>query len=360
MAEKQNISAAQRAANFAKCTRQNQHSLMKQSADGGGSTLSFILPKNRLLSKILLSFEIKCKFKHNTKTDFNGLDVLVPFKLVRRLSMNLNNGFEPYVISGDELAMLNMISRYRADYVFNDVNVNTTDIGYGCWLDKSVSAAGSENTIKFNLEMPVTLNDRDPVSMIMLQNEQTVVTITIDMANGSEIFPTGSGYSAEIINTKCDLMTETFSIPASTDAFPDVSVLKITHSRNDSFVGAGQHILKLSTGTIYRRMIMRFIDENGNPLTDENITSPIEMVFNQADVNYSIMPKMLRASNTTYYGYTLPVGIYVMDFAFQGTVNLGGTRDYIDTENLTEFWLRFTTNKTCRVQLVTETISRLV
>lgn len=360
MGEKQNISAAQRAANFAKCTRQNMHSMSKQTAQGGGSTLQFILPKNRLLSKILLSFDIKCKMKHESKTDFNGLDKLMPFKLVRRISMNLNNGFEPYVIAGDELAMLNMISRQNAKYILDDVNNNTSNDGYGCWLNKSISAVGAENNIKFNLEMPITLNDRDPVSMIMLQNEQTVVTITIDMANGSEIFPANSGFSCELVETKCDLMTETFSIPANTDAFPDVSVLKITHSRNDSFVGAGQHILKLSTGTIYRRMIMRFMDENGNPLNDDDITSPIELVFNQADVNYSVMPSMLRAINTTYYGYTLPTGIYVFDFAYQGTVNLGGTRDYVDTERLTEFWLRFTSNKTCRVQLVTETISRLV
>lgn len=356
--EKTNLTAAQRAANFALATRQNQHTLFKHSVDGGAQSITIQLPKNRLLSKVFLKFDIDVEIKHATSTSLPALDPLAPYKLIRRLCMDFNSGFQPYVLSGMQLALVNLISHYKADYI---LNFNDDDINPYCnWIDKGVSSTGKLNKISFMLEMPITLNDRDAISLILLQNDQTLSQVIIDVGNGNDMFTsTDNGYEAEIKKCSVELSMETFSIPASSEAFPDLSVLKLTHGRNDSFTGSGQHILKLSTGTIYRRMILRFEDENGNPLSDEDLTSNFELVFNQADINYNISPKALRCLNTEYYGMYLPKGVYVFDFAYQGNVNLGGTRDYIDTERLTEFWFRFTSSKSCRVNFATETISRL-
>lgn len=358
MGEKNNITAAQRAANFALATRQNQHTLFKNSVDGGAQSITFQLPKNRLLSKIYLKFDIDVDIKHASSTSLPALDKLAPYRLIRRLSMDFNSGFQPYVVSGVQLALFNLISHYQADYI---LNFNSDDANPYChWIDKGVSSSGKLNKISFMLEMPITLNDRDAISLILLQNDQTLSQVIIDVGNGSDLFNgNGNDYTADIKKCTVELTTETFSIPASQDAFPDLSVLKLTHGRNDSFTGSGQHILKLSTGTIYRRMILLFEDENGNALSDDDLTAPFELVFNQADINYSINPKVLRCINTEYYGMYLPKGVYVFDFAYQGNVNLGGTRDYIDTERLTEFWFRFTSTKSCRINIVHETISRL-
>lgn len=358
MAEQTKISAAQRASNFALSTRQNMHSLYKSSVDGGAQSITFQLPKNRLLSKIFLKFDIDLNIKHASHTTLPDLDAFAPYRLIRRICMDFNSGFQPYVVSGMQLALMNLISHYKADYIldFND-DLNNP---YCHWIDKGANVSGKTNKISFMLEMPITLNDRDAISLIMLQNEQTLSQIIIDVGQGADLFNgKGADYNAEITKCNVELTTETFSIPASTDAFPDLTVLKLTNGRNDSFSGQGQHILKLSTGTIYRRMVLYFEDDNGDALSDEDLNAPFELVFNQADINYSINPKILRCINTEYYGMYLPKGVYIFDFAYQGTVNLGGTRDYIDTERLTEFWLRFTSTKSCRINMVSEIISRL-
>lgn len=358
MAEKQNLTAAQRAQNFAQSTRQNLQMMATQTVSSGGSSISFTLPKARLFSGCILDFEFKLKIKHGSKTTLpDGLDVFTPYNLVRRIAMNFNLGFQPYVLAGRELAMLNMVSHYHGKYYLG--GLDNTD-GFCYWLDKGASPEGKEQTVRFTLDMSTAINERDPISLIMLQNDQTVVDVVVDIANGTDIFGSkGDGYEVEIVTGRVTPVIETFSIPAKQEAFPDISVLKLVDSRNENFVGSGQHVLKLLTGTIYRRLIIRFTDKNGGPVEDEVISSPLELVFNQADTNYSILPRMLKVRNAMEYGFMLPRGMYVFDFAYQGTVNLGGTRDYIDTEALTEFWLRFNSTDDVCVTVVKECITRL-
>jgi hypothetical protein len=154
-------------------------------------------------------------------------------------------------------------------------------------------------------------------------------------------------------------MIETFSIPPVQDAFPDISVLKLVSSRNQKFSAASQQTLNLQVGTIYRKLVLYFEDEAGAPLKDADFSGNLELVFNQADIPYSVKPSVLSAKNHSQLGFTLPDGVYVFDFSNQGIPNYGGARDYIDTERLTEFWVRFTANKAGKMTAITETLSRL-
>lgn len=364
MSEQTTLTASQRASLFANATRQNMQMLPTQTATSGATTLNFSLPKARLLSKILLDVVAEIKVTHATAKTLPSFDVFTAYKLLRRVSLDLNNGFSPFVVGGKELAMYNLVHRGNMNYMnapftnsSDDATADTNAFGY--WLNKGASAEGKVNKVRFTVELPVSINDRDPVSLILLQNEQTNVNLILDIANGADMFDNTSGYTIEIQNVKATPMVETFSVPASANCFPDLSILKLVNSRNDAFVGGGQHIAKLSTGTIYRKLIFRITDENGNPLADDDIMSDISLVFNQADSNYNINPHLLRMLNTTQYGFTLPKGMFVLDFAYQGIVGMSGSRDYIDTERLTEMWLRFSTKDSVRVELVTETLARL-
>ena len=69
---------------------------------------------------------------------------------------------------------------------------------------------------------------------------------------------------------------------------------------------------------------------------------------------------MLRLVNERIMGCELPEGVYILDFSNGGTMpNYGGTRDFIDTANLTEFWVRFSTGKVGKCEIITETLARL-
>ena len=312
MSQTKELTALQRAQMFAMSTRQNWHMLAKQTTQNLPGTLQFNLPKARLLSGLFVSVKM-------TGGDINT---------IRRLSLDLNNGFAPFVVSGEELQM------------YNHIDLNP--LNFPAWATKE----GEGDTI-YNFYLPVTTNQRDPIGLILLQNDQTNVTLNIDLGVGA---------------TKVDVkvMVETFSIPADVNAYPDLSVLKLVNGRSDSLPAIGQQRIQLTTGTIYRKLAFKLVDENGAPMSLEDLNGNIQLVFNQADINYSIDPEMLRMWNEKQLGAELPDGVFVFDFSNSGGLpNLGGTRDYIDSANLTEFWLEFNTAKKGKCIIVTETLARL-
>lgn len=354
MAQQNQLTAQQRAALFAQTTRQNLQMLPSDTKQGGATTMQFTLPKARLLSKIMLNVEATVKVTHATNSSISS-DKLAPYRILRRVSVDLNNGFSPFVIDGAGLALYNMI-RLNPDVV----EPSATKRKSLCYFPTiGVSSAGSETKFNFTVELPITLNQRDPVGLILLQNESTQVTVTADIANGSEIFGNQAGYTVEIPSITITPMVETFTLPAVQEAFPDLSVIKLVSSRTETFAGSGQNILKLNVGTIYRKVIMFLEDNDGRPMTEADITSNIDLVFNQADVPYSIRPVLLTHKNCSDLGFTLPEGCYAFDFTNQGIPNLGGSRDYIDTERLTEFWIRFNTNKAGKATIISENLARL-
>ena len=326
------LTAQQRAQLFAMSTRQNLQMLAKQTAVAVPNTLQFTLPKARLLAGLY----VKIKATFDAEPEGVVLEKL-PY-LVRRLSLDLNNGFAPFVISGGEATMYNLV----------DLNAKNLKESWGV---KKVT----DTVYDINFFLPCTTNPRDPIGLILLQNDQTNVTLNIDLGMGSEC-----DLKVDPSKVEVKVMAETFSVPAHANAYPDLSVLKLVNGRKDSLPTTGQQIIKLATGTIYRKLIIRLTDADGVPMKVEDITSNIELVFNQADINYSIDAEMLRMLNEKQLGCELPEGVFVFDFSNSGGLpNLGGTRDFIDSANLTEFWLRFTTTKIGKCEIVTETLARL-
>lgn len=322
--------AQQKAQLFAMSTRQNWQMLAKQVVTTVPQTVQFTLPKARLLAGLYV--DLKATFG-----DIAGVTAESISKLVRRVSLDLNNGFAPFVISGEQCRMYNMIDLHTGNMKDN-------------WIAKL-----DGKVAHLRMFLPCTTNPRDPVGLILLQNDQTNVTLSIDLGLGTE---TGAG--ADPTKVEINVMAETFSIPANANAYPDITVLKMVNGRKDSMATEGQQVIKLTTGTIYRKLMFRVLDEDGEAMDVADITSNIELIFNQADINYSISAEMLRLLNEKQFGAELPQGMYVFDFSNGGgLVNLGGTRDFIDSANLTEFWIRFTTTKKGKVEIVTETLARL-
>lgn len=331
----ENLTAQARAQLFAMATRQNMQMLATQTVTSTPNTVQFTLPKARLLAGLYVHI------KAYTSSD-PAIEDMNAHKLIRRISLDLNNGFAPFVVSGMECAAYNLVDLNTKNAMERSAKYDSDGVG---------------DFIALNYHLPVTTNPRDPIGLILLQNDQTNVTLNIDLGMLSE---TGAESDCTLNKVEVMVMAETFSIPANANAYPDLSVLKLVNGRKDSLPSEGQQVIKLATGTIYRKLLFMLTDENGVPMTAKDITSNIELVFNQADINYSINAEMLRELNAKEFGCYLPEGLYVFDFSNSGGLpNLGGTRDFIDSANLTEFWLRFNTTKKGKCEIVTETLARL-
>lgn len=352
----QSMTVQQRNALFAQATRQNIQGMAKKKITQGATTVSFEIPKARLLSKIWLEIDYKFKLKSSTVTSVNT-SKLTPYAPIRRISLDLNNGWSPYVLDGKSYAVLAGM-RQQSHVVYPQ---SESEKGF-CYCPETltVSSTGVSNTMRTTIELPLCLNDRDPIGIILAQSPETLIEVKVDFEPESSMIPLEDGVTLEVEEITVQPIVETFSIPAVQEAFPDISVVKLCTSRTEMFAGNGQNLIDLVTGTIYRKIAFIIEDLDGNPFSDDDITSNIDLIFNTADVNYSIPAKLIRHKNEMQFGEEQPKGVYIFDFSDNGIPNYGGTRDYIDSTKLTMFQVRFNSNKAGRIRIVSENLARLV
>lgn len=348
------LSAQERAALFSQNTRQYFQTLPSQQVTSENTSVDFLLPKARLLSKIILEIEAVATLT-STAGNSIALDPFSPYQILRRVELDLNNGFMPFVVAGRDLYM------YNTDRLLPEVLKAGSNARGMNYVENSSSTTGTDNNIKLRVELPVQLNERDPVGLVLLQNEATNVrlSVAIDTLAKAYTLNASNGDTVTFKSMTITPVLETYSIPSLPQARPDLSVLKLVSTKKDIFTGNGQNVAKLNVGTIYRKLFLYFEDNSGNPLADTDFNGNLELVFNQADIPYSIKPSVLAARNTSELGETLADGMFMFDFSYQGIPNLGGSRDYVNTEELTEFWVRFNTSTAGTVTAISETLSRL-
>jgi len=343
-AQKPKYTPAQKAAMFAAATRQNWQ-IIPGTALVENNTVSFTIPKARLLSRTWVKITGTFTAAHASITTLTKCR-MNPWPLIKQIRMQVNNGFNPYQLSGKG------IYQYDSIYAATNLIDATTTCG------NTASVGGTSNTLDMLLDLTDVLNDRDPVGLVLAQNQETVITVSIDFGTVVSLF-TDASITTSLVNLVVTPIIESFTVPASPDAIPDLSVLKLVSEQNFNIPASGSvQIIKLPVGQTYRKMSLNFEASANVAMTDAQIGT-ISLIFNQADIPYVIPADVLRKLNTKAYGTALPAGVVVFDFSDQGIANMGGSRDLIDTERLTEFWVSFTPGTTGNVQVISEALTQL-
>ena len=346
------LTAQQRNIMFQQATRQNRQNIGTKKITGGQQDIEFEIPKARYLARLTAIVKATVNIKHATKTEV-PTDFFTMSRLIQRVSLDLNNGFMPFLIDGCGLKILSLIGTNSKIYMDE-----SDPMGVNYLPKLKASSTGVDNEFHFLVELPLTLNERDPIGLILLQNNSALVNLKFSIGSPSN-FLTDNEYEVEYKDIIVNVQAETYSVPASEECHPNLTTLKLIQNSTHTFAGAGKNEIQLGTGYIYRKLALQFLDEDGKPFEDEDFLSNIELVFNTSDCNYSVTPQMLRYESQKNYGVILPKGVYIFDFGYQGTPNLGGSRDLIDTETLTDFTLRFNSNKAGKVNVIKEAITRL-
>lgn len=359
----QKISPLDRARLFAQGTRQHWQELPPIAAAAGG-VVSFTLPKVRLLSKIRLLVEGVVNLAHAADVAAPA-NTFAPYNLIRNIRCESNLGFTFFNLSGRDLFFYNLLKRDN-ECVYPNVGpaaVAGTRPRRQTFLSVDGDTAangGADNNMRIALDLPIALNERDPIGLILLQNEETLVTVTIEFNAIGALIDNAAGWTVtNAAGLQVHPMVETFSIPAIKEAFPDISILKLVQSKSMVIGAQGLTSLALPVGLTYRKLAFFLESAAGAGTADAAITGDFELVFNQADTPYRIRPSILAGMNQELYGQPLPQGLWVFDFTNQGIPNLSGARDYIDTERMTEFWLRFNAPAAGRVTAIAETLAKL-
>jgi hypothetical protein len=350
MAER--ISAEVRAANFKQLTRRNWQNLGSKTIAATGGSAIFELPRARLLAGCRIIIDATATAVESSSTAVTPAD-LAPYSLVKKILLNLNNGFAPVELTGQAAYIVNSTIKG-----VNNAAAAISGRGNAVLGLLSAASSGVANKLHLVIDVPNELNPRDPVGLILLQNVDTLANLEIQTGVIGDVYPASSGFTFTLSTVTVTVMTDTYSIPADPAAVPDISILKSYKGRTEA-IQAGENIIKLPVGQTYRKLWFTIRNSSAVRLGDANITSPIELVLDQNETPYKVAPAFLAAANATAYNGALPDGMYVFDFSDNGIPNLGNSRDLIDTQRITEFWLRFTSNTAGTVEYGYELLSRL-
>ena len=346
------ITAQQRAQLFASMTRQHYQMIGSKEISGGAQTVEFTIPKARFLQAIRVHVAGKLNVKGAAGTiPLGKLDI---YKAIRQAVLDLNNGFRPIALSGEQAALISMLYP-RPEMWVPSVDGHTLA---KCPAGLTASTDGTDNDFSFFLDLPLTTNERDMTGIVLAQSSETLINLSLDIANANNVINNKNGYTCDFTSMKVKVMATTYSVPSDSRCHPDLSILKIADARNDVFT-AGMNYIKMGTGMIYRKMIFKFENSDGTPMTMDKITSNIDLVFNTADTPYSVDPEMLRHMNKMQSGQEMPEGVYFLDFTYQGALGYSGARDYVDAERISELAVRFNAAEGGKITIITEKLSRL-
>ena len=269
MAER--LPADVRAANFKQLTRRNWQGLGSKVIAGTGGSAIFELPRARLLAGLRILVEATLTATHASDTTVDAGD-LAPYGLVKKLLLNLNNGFAPIELSGANLfALQTMLNG-------TPVTAAATSGRGRAVLGLTASAGGVANVVRLELDVPCEVNARDPVGLILLQNVDTLATLEIQTGAAADIAAL-SGGTVALGNVSVTVLTDTYSIPADPNAVPDISILKSYKGRTES-IQAGENVIKLPVGQTYRKLWFILRNGSGVRQADSFVTSPIILLDN--------------------------------------------------------------------------------
>lgn len=315
---------------FANATRQNIRNI---------ATLPFLenqrvskdIPKAGILANLYVRVKGKLKITPGSgaatlKTSQYGN----PFGFVNKILLTANSGTEIVNISGQGLAIHNMVA------IDSKMDIPAANLPYavtGNPVYKFGTATG-DNEVEFTLKVPIAINDRDTTGMILLQNGETLLTLNIDWANIPNLF-TLTGDAKVEFTGQAFVTSEYYSVPADPKMYPDLSLVHTLIESMNDIDGVGQLTYTVPRGNIYQRMIHRFLI-NDAPAGFDDVES-IKLVYNQSETPYHVFGHDQYMLQRMRYGRDLPQGVMAWDWSYQGLAGLGGSRDFINSKNITDF-----------------------
>jgi len=316
---------------FIDATRQNFTELPSQTIQEGGR-LYFTLPKVGLLAKLKL-----CISGTMTVTVGGGTATLAdtgPWNFIKRIKLVANSGASIFDVSGYGCYLINNMQRYAYSPASTLVDRSTGTELY------SAGVTNGANTWKMCLDIPIAINDRDPIGLVLLQNNATQMVLEVEFseADGASalVAPVvvASGATASFAGN-ASVMMEYFTVPRNAEDYPALNIIHQWLEVQDSVTSVGAFPKTLLRGNTYMRL-MHYIRLNGALNTTD--IDQLRILYNQSEVPY-ITKKMSQLSiQRSRYGFDLPKGTFVHDWYYSnGMPNLGTARDFINSANVTEF-----------------------
>lgn len=315
---------------FAQATRQNWHSLTGMNY-AAGQIASKDLPRVGLLARLLVVVKGTVTVAHASQTTVPKAEK-GPWALIKRIKLVANSGVEIFNTTGFGAYLLNAFKRQR--YALDEAVANDDAFVF----ENAASSGGVANKVQFAIEIPVALNERDPIGLILLQNQETLLTLQIEWADAGlngVLYTSLSGYTLSNPSFTAYPLIEYFSVPARKEDYPDLSLLHQVIEERVNILGVGETYHSLPRGNIYVA-ILNYVEISGALAAATDVEN-WKLMYNQAETPYNVRGELFRALMRQRYGRFLGKGVYCWDFNYQGIPGLANSRDYINSAAITEF-----------------------
>lgn len=274
---------------------------------GGGVATIVNLPRVGLLQALYLNITGSISGTLSAQNAF-GLS-----SIIQNITLSINSGISLFSMSGPGYNYL--LRPYLG--LGQDPTPQSTG--------RSAVATGA-----FNLDMviPVSMNARDPLGLIMLQSEQTLVTLNCTFLADASV-ATGATVTATITP-----YVVWFTVPANQKDWPNLSVAHQVLEDQQSVPASGQFTYNWQRGNIY----LQTIHGLGFGASGADDFSHAQLRVNQSDYIYDNDPGLYTLeSNLFTIGQQRLPGVIPFDLI--GTAGFGAfdqTRDTIDSSQLTD------------------------
>jgi len=208
---------------FDTSTREKNVKLPVQVRPVGGGTTSVELPRSGILGRIWVQVSVTVA---GTLSAPNALGVP---SVIRRIRLSLNNGIDVYNTSG---------AGYQ--YLVREFIDN-----YGDASPQSSRAAVTAATFVLDFIIPVMLNLRDPMGVLMLQNEQTLASLIIDW-EADAVVATGATVTATATP-----VLQVFEVPQDQENWPPFNMIHAIIEDQQAISGAGEFTYQWPRGNTY-------------------------------------------------------------------------------------------------------------
>lgn len=283
----------------------------------GGGVSSLELPKAGILLGICIPISVVIAGTVNTPNPLGTSTV------IRNIQLRLNAGYTIFDMSG--VSYYNLLSELIQD----NYNMN---------IYNDSRSAVSTGTKTLDVFIPVSLNTRDQVGLLMLQNMQTFAQLNITWEN--EI--TVGGSTATITSGTATPMAIICEVPASRADMPNLDTLHQVLEEQKGITGAisDDHQIKIG-GTIVGQYYF----------TGAVAWSNAELRLQQSNIIATMTPAqhrvlfaVLTSRDVTLAGVITGTDKRIfLDFGgSDGLGQFGSIRDYIDTIELTSIFTRIT------------------
>lgn len=276
---------------------------------GGGLSPDVELPTYGLLGAVLL------QIRGTIGGTVGAVNAMGMSSIIQRITFRLNSGTVVWSLTGPNYHLL-----YR----------DTIDSGY---IDvvghTNARDAVTATAAVLDMVVPIMVNMRDPIGILLLQNRQTVLTLSVEWAADTVVTATGT-----FSNFAVTPFLLNFSVPPNPLSLPPLRWIHQVVDEARVMSGAGEFTYDIPRGNTY----MGIMHGVGIGATGADSWNTARLRVNQSNYIFDDTPASQEMMFRWQRGRARELGAIYWDFATtSGLGKYGTTRDLYDSNRTTDF-----------------------